>query len=199
MSAELAVLLSGGIDSSSLAFWLRPSWAIFIDYGQLASREERAAARRIARLSGINFALIRANCRQVGSGMMAGRPPSIHAPAEEWWPFRNQLLATLAAAWAVGHGVQRIAFASVATDGEHADGGMEFFRAINRLSRMQEGRIAIEAPAAKLTTEALVRQSQIPLKWLGWTHSCFAGGMACGTCRGCAKRRGVLEHVQPIN
>lgn len=41
-----ALLLSGGMDSISVAFWKRPEIAISIDYGQRAAEAEITAANR---------------------------------------------------------------------------------------------------------------------------------------------------------
>jgi len=128
---------------------------------------------------------------------MAGLAPLAQAPAEEWWPFRNQLLATLAAAWAVGNGISELAFASVKSDATHSDGRDEFFAALCRLVELQEGGVRIVAPVIGLSTEELIKKSGMPRNWLGWTHSCFVGGMACGHCRGCKKRSEVLRNLEP--
>lgn len=45
-----AILLSGGMDSIALAYWLRPEVAITLDYGQKAAEAEIAAAARVAQL-----------------------------------------------------------------------------------------------------------------------------------------------------
>ena len=42
-----ALLLSGGMDSISVAWWLRPALALTIDYGQLAATAEIQAARAV--------------------------------------------------------------------------------------------------------------------------------------------------------
>ncbi|RMS14104.1 hypothetical protein ALP72_200017 [Pseudomonas coronafaciens pv. coronafaciens] len=42
-----ALLLSGGMDSLSVAWWKRPDLAITLNYGQLAANAEIAASRAI--------------------------------------------------------------------------------------------------------------------------------------------------------
>ena len=91
-----AILLSGGIDSVALAFWQRPSFAITIDYGQRAAEAEIVAARQVSQELGINHEILRIDCSTIGSGDMAGAAPDAIAPVTEWWPYRNQLLVTLA-------------------------------------------------------------------------------------------------------
>lgn len=191
-----AVLLSGGMDSSAVTYWLRPGSAVFVNYGQVAEHEERSAAERIAALTGAALTVINADCREMGSGIMAGSSPLSEAPSEEWWPFRNQLLATIGAGWAVSNGITELIFGSVKTDNKHADGRADFYKALNSLLAIQEGAVRVSVPAIGVTTEELITMSGIPRNWLGWTHSCFSGGMACGSCGGCTKRAEVFRHLE---
>ena len=126
---------------------------------------------------------------------MAGTCASPHAPVPEWWPYRNQLLVTLAAPVALKLGVQEILVGTVSTDGQHADGTPEFINALNQLLMIQEGRIGVAAPGLGRTSVELVHHSGIPLSLLAWTHSCHVAGLACGQCRGCVKRAGIFEEV----
>ena len=191
-----ALLFSGGVDSSALAFWLRPAWAIFVDYGQVPAAGEFGAAKAIANTLSMPLVCLRVPTHELGSGLLANASSPAAAPTPEWWPFRNQLLATLAAAWAIGHDVDRIILGSVASDRKrHVDGSPKFYQALNRVLSMQEGRIQVKAPALELTSAALVATSRIPDRLLGWTHSCHVAAVACGTCPGCIKRREVLAQM----
>src|SRR5580700_10602406 len=102
------LLLSGGMDSLCIAWWQRPNSAITIDYGQIAASAEVEASLRICEELGIEHHLIRVDCRSLGSGDMAGTPPDGIAPASDWWPYRNQLILTLASMSAVARGVERL-------------------------------------------------------------------------------------------
>lgn len=190
-----AVLLSGGVDSIALAWWRRPQVAITIDYGQLAAPAEIEAAARVAVEIGARHEVVRANCSAVGSGDMAGGEPDPLAPVTEWWPYRNQLLVTLAAARGIALGVGSLMLGSVATDGSHTDGTPAFFAALDSLMRLQEGGIAVEAPAIDMTTVELVRTSKVPREVLAWAHSCHVGPLACGGCRGCVKHYEVMNEL----
>ncbi len=90
------LLLSGGMDSTAIAWWKRPDYALTIDYGQLAAKAEIAASQSICRYMNIPHQILTVDCRNIGSGDMAGTIESEHAPASDWWPYRNQLLITLA-------------------------------------------------------------------------------------------------------
>lgn len=108
------ILLSGGVDSACLAAWVKPEVSLFVDYGQRAASGEGRASRRIAQTLALPWASVTADCRAVGAGSMAGGTDVRAAPTTEWWPFRNQLLGTIAAAWAVREGID----ASVWPSGE---------------------------------------------------------------------------------
>jgi 7-cyano-7-deazaguanine synthase len=184
------------LDSAALAAWLRPAGCLFVDYGQVPASAEQQAASRIASALGLEIASLTVNCSAIGSGLLAGRPSATAAPTSEWWPFRNQLLASLAAAWALGHGFTEVWFGVVDGDARrHADGSRWFFRAVDELTRRQEGGIAVRAPAIDLTTEDLVVRAGLPRGVLGITFSCHASNEGCGACPGCEKRRQVLDRL----
>ena len=188
-----AILLSGGVDSSALAALLRPDWALVIDYGQVCARAEITAATAVARDLRIPLEVIRADCSALGSGDLGGRPPLAGvSPSREWWPYRNQLLATLAAHETLRLGLSEIVFATVRTDGFHADGTPDFFRLLDSLTRYQEGGVGVAAPAIGLSSVELIRRAGVGADLLGWTHSCHVADAPCGICRGCSKRLAVL-------
>jgi len=189
------ILLSGGMDSIALAYWRRPPVAFTVDYGQVSAGGEIRAAEEIASALAMRHEIIRVDCRSLGSGDLAGSEPSLLAPVPEWWPFRNQLLVTLAAMRAVALNVDRLLVGSVASDGAHADGRPEFFVRIDALTAMQESCIRVEAPAIVLSSTELIRKSGVPREILCWAHSCHTAPVACGACRGCNKHREVTAEL----
>jgi 7-cyano-7-deazaguanine synthase len=189
------LLLSGGMDSIALSWLVRPEIAYTVDYGQAAAQGELRAAIQAAHELAIEHRLIVADCSALGSGDMAGRAYSPHAPIPEWWPFRNQLLATLVGMHAINDGVDELLFASVSSDSKHVDGRDEFFTALSALMCMQEGQLKVSAPALALTTSELVRKSGVPHHVLAWSHSCHVSEYACGQCRGCFKHAAVMSEL----
>lgn len=193
---KTALLLSGGMDSISLAWWKRPDLAFTVDYGQLAAEAEIAASIAICRVLEIPHTILRIDGRTLGSGDMAGAVPSEHAPASDWWPYRNQLLVTLVAMKAIAVGVQRLLLGTVASDGSHKDGTPAFVDLMSQLMAYQESGMVVEAPAIATNTVDLVRASGIPLSMLAWAHSCHKADVACGNCRGCNKYFQVLHELR---
>ena len=185
------LLLSGGLDSIAVAYWLRPRIAITIDYGQLPAKAERRSASAVAHALNIEHHNITANLRWLGSGDMAGSEPSVDVPVSEWWPFRNQFLLTIGGMVAVKNEVDSVTLGSVATDAKHIDGSPAFIKQINDLVSMQESNIRVEAPAHALTSVELIRASGVPSDLLSYAHSCHKSNWACGVCNGCDKHYAV--------
>lgn len=192
---KTGLLLSGGMDSLTLAWWKRPDIAFTLNYGQLAAQAEIGASRTICQQLGIPHHVIELDCRQLGSGDMAGTQSNHLAPASDWWPYRNQMLVTLAAMKAISFGVTHLWLGTVKSDSTHKDGSPEFMSALSRLLSLQEGGLMVEAPAIELSTAELVRKSGIPAGLLAWAHSCHKSNVACGNCRGCNKYIEVFQEV----
>ena len=188
-----ALLLSGGMDSVCIAWWRRPEFAITIDYGQRPAAAEIRAAAAVCAEIGIQHLVIRVDLAPLGSGDMSGRPKLPEAPVSEWWPFRNQMLVTLASMLAISKGVDRLLIGCLVTDGRHADGRAEFVGAMDALLAMQEGGMRVEAPAIAMTAVELVSASGVPAELLAWSHSCHVADHACGMCRGCQKHYETME------
>lgn len=187
-----ALLLSGGIDSTSIAYWKKPHLAVTINYGQKSAPAEIRAASAVANFLNINHEIIEVDCSSLGSGDLAGTEASALAPASDWWPFRNQLIITLALMKCVNMKIETLIIGTVSTDAVHLDGSKKFIDHMSRLSSSQEGNITISAPAIDLTSHQLVKKSGIPISVLSWAHSCHTSEYACGICRGCNKHRETM-------
>lgn len=191
-----ALLLSGGMDSLAVAWWLRPEIGITLNYGQLAAEAEICASKAICEQLQIEHHVISIDCRSVGSGDMAGGQADAHAPASDWWPYRNQMLVTLAAMKAISLHVKKLYLGTVKSDGSHRDGTPEFIAAINQLMVIQEGEMTVEAPAIGMNTTELVRAAGVPSSILAWAHSCHKSSVPCGNCRGCNKYFEVWHEIE---
>lgn len=192
---KTALLLSGGIDSTALAFWKKPDYAFTVDYGQLPVAGELRAARAVSQALGIPHIAVTSDCSALGSGDLSGNAPSSVAPATDWWPYRNQLLITLVAMKAIDLQISTILIGTVRSDSSHTDGTREFIDAIDHLMSLQEGGIRILAPAADLSSAELVTMSKVPPELLAWSHSCHRSEFACGECRGCIKHKHLMREL----
>jgi 7-cyano-7-deazaguanine synthase len=221
---DCVLLLSGGMDSAALAHWLRPAATLYIDYGQRPAGSEERAASAVADALELPLDIVRVDLSTLGAGLLlteestgnSMRPgeesevevgldasvASAVAPSPEWWPLRNQLLCSLAAAWALsrrapsGTPIRKVLTATVAGDASrHVDGTSAFYEAMDAVTAMQEGNIRVFAPAAGLSAAELVRASGVTEEVLGWTHSCHRGAVPCAACPGCWKRADVLAEA----
>lgn len=191
-----AILLSGGIDSIALAYWKRPDIAITVNYGQAPARTEIRISAIIAKALNIPHHVIEADCSKLGSGDLINQSALTVSPSSEWWPYRNQLLVTLASMKGITFGISELMIASVKSDGFHKDGTSEFYELINKLMVYQEGNIQVTCPAILFTSVELIKLSGVPRSILNWAHSCHKSNTPCGTCRGCNKYRQVMNELQ---
>lgn len=192
---ESVLLLSGGLDSATLAYAHRPDLTVTVDYGQCCAEAEIQASAQIADQLNLEHEVIEVDCESLGAGRMAGQQEADLGDAPEWWPYRNQLVITLVAMDVVNRGADRLLVGAVADDQSHADGKSEFFELMDSILSFQEGDLSVKVPAINRTTEELVREANPPESLLGWTHSCTASNSACGDCRSCKKRQRVLTRV----
>jgi len=189
------ILLSGGMDSMALAYWKRPELAFTIDYGQVCAEAEITAAARIAGILGMEHHVISVDCSSLGSGSLCGNTAIDVAPVEEWWPYRNQMLVTLACMKGISLGLSELYVGSVKSDGIHKDGTPEFYHMLSQLMEYQEGNIKVMMPAAELNTLDLIEVSGIPTDMLLWSHSCHTSNKPCMQCSGCMKNYAVREQL----
>jgi 7-cyano-7-deazaguanine synthase len=194
------LLLSGGLDSAATAAMTRPDHCLHIDYGQTPASAERRAAGQVAVELGLPLDVVSIPAREIGAGLMADpasgaymRPAGTSA---EWWPYRNQLLITIGAAWGVCRGFTDVLIGTVASDGaRHADGSRDFLIYVDQLLALQEGNVHLKAPAAHLGADELLVKSGVPDSVIWWTHSCHRANLPCGNCPGCIKRADTLRRA----
>ncbi len=190
-----AVLLSGGVDSICLTYGIMPDFAYTIDYGQTVAEREIYVSKYICEKLKIEHKIITVNCRNLGSGTLVGSEQSSISPSVEWWPFRNQLLVTLAAMQAIKDSVTTIYLASVKSDNFHKDGTEKFYDSINNLMTYQEGSININCPTLEYYSHELVKKYNVPLELITMAHSCHISNLACGKCSGCTKQLRVRHEL----
>jgi 7-cyano-7-deazaguanine synthase len=188
------LLYSGGLDSTALAWALRPDKCLTVDYGQRPAKGEIRAATALCELMGLSHEVLVVDLRHLGSGSLAGSSSTEIGSAPEWWPYRNQMLITLAAMKFIGKGLEEVIIGAVATD-VHADGKKPFIDAVSTLMALQEGGVRVTAPAISTDPVDLIRQSGLPRGMLGATFSCHVAEYPCGSCRGCGKHQETMEEL----
>lgn len=192
------ILLSGGMDSTALAYSEQPDLAIFIDYGQIPAKAERNSARRICVDLNIKFHEINVDCSALGAGDLVGTSSSEIGRFSDWWPYRNQLLITMAAMKAIKLGCSELMIGLVAGDDEYRDGSEEFIRLMNQLVSYQEGELKISAPVITKSIDELIISASVPSHLLAKTHSCHKANLPCFSCRGCGKQQAVFDKLKTL-
>jgi len=205
------VLLSGGVDSSTLLYQLAYEdydvTALSVDYGQRHVRE-LAAAEAVAHRAGVPlmhtavgralaplFAM--ANSSQVGRQVAV---PFGHYAAETMKativPNRNMLLLSIAGALAEAIDARVIAYAAHAGDHPiYPDCRPEFYASLNEaFGHATEGRVALVAPFGRITKADIVARAHVLRVPLALTYSCYMGGeQHCGRCGTCVERREAFQ------
>ncbi len=211
------VLLSGGLDSSTVLAWaVRAGWkpvALSFDYGQSHPRELEAA-RRQARRWGLEHLVARVDLRPVGSSALLG---AAEVPKDReleeagipvtYVPARNALFLTYALALAEGRGIREIFIGVNAVDfSGYPDCRPEFLVAFQRMADLAtragvEGwPIRIRAPLLYLRKRDIVVKANGFGVDLGATWTCYAPGPEgpCGRCDACRLRaKGFQEAGLP--
>ena len=185
------LLFSGGIDSAAIAWIEKPDALLFVDYGQLPAVGECRAARSLAAAMGLPLEERVAPLTAFGVGSLVGGPQRPGVPPE-FWPFRNQMLITLAAMAFTHCDHLEILIGTVASGAVHPDGTVSFIEAMSAVLGTQS-RASVRAPAIDMTGDELLARAELPDELLGWTFSCHTGEWACGRCRGCNKHNAVKE------
>lgn len=201
------VLLSGGLDSSALAFLLNlrspDDYGLFIDYGQVTAAAERRAAKAIAAAYGFDVAEVSVpGLVVVGAGTLAGQGPAEGADGSdevqqaEWFPARNLLLISLGAAFlgARGGGTLFIGCSEIT----YRDTTPEFIEAASNALRQAfspHAAVRLESPATprlELVGSACARGFEPRL-----TFSCNRRhDRHCWRCSSCLDRERVLSEVR---
>lgn len=192
------LLLSGGVDSAAVASLYTPDAGLFVDYGQRPAGGERRAAREIAGHFQLRLHEVTVDLSAIGDGLLQhSHAAAHHAPTPEWYPYRNQLLVTVAASRALALGFNTVWIGLTDDDQtRHADGTTVFVGVLRRLLQLQEGGIDLAAPAHHQTSVDLVRDAHLPNSIVERTLSCHVAAIACGQCPGCLKRSVVRSQTR---
>lgn len=197
------LLLSGGMDSTTLLWWMRDRGipeihTLSIDYGQRHA-VELASSAALSRLAGARSH----RCLELDLGQIGGNPltdAGLAVPAAEQKqqvrtvvPYRNMLFVTLAAAWAETQGIRHLYISPVRDDyAAYRDCRREFYDALEaalRLGATQEVELCIHTPfVEKWKGEVVAIGLSLNVPY-AQTHTCYEGRRpACGCCDACAER-----------
>lgn len=167
----------------ALAYEIRPDVCLTIDYGQPAFHGERKASKQICQILDLRHETLMISIYR-------------HKPSEEhqsFWPFRNQLLVSAAAANFSDERQKTVISLGLVRDDVYPDCKDTFVRKIRTLVNIQNPHLDVQAPAIDVTTLQLLRRSDFPPDLLGLTFSCHFADFPCGECPGCKKNHDITN------
>ncbi len=203
------LLLSGGMDSTTLLFHLRqtapntPLHTISIDYGQ-RHRIELDFAARLSDLAGAaSHRVLPLDLTSIGGSPLTDPDLRIPASADDEQittvvPFRNMLFVTLASACGETLGARDLYLSPVRDDYDaYRDCRREFYDSLEgtlRLGATRETDFRIHTPFVdhtKVDVVAMGLQLEVPYEL---THTCYEGRRpACGICDACVERMHAFD------
>ena len=203
MPDKLAVLLSGGMDSTTCLWWIRQRQSaeihtVSIDYHQRHRVELEYAARLSARVGAQTHKVIELDLSTIGGNPLTDARLEVPAAADRTQidtvvPFRNMLFVTLAAAYAETRDIRDLYIAPVKDDyAAYRDCRRAFYNSLEQclqLGATYDRPVKLHTPFVdKWKTDVVALGLQLDVPYAD-THTCYEGRRpACGRCDACAER-----------
>jgi len=203
MKRKAICLLSGGLDSTTLLFYLREMdyelLALSVGYGQRHVRE-LAAGLLIAREAQVP--ILQLNLGILGPLLKGSSQTSFDVPVPEGHysadnmaitvvPNRNMILLSLATAWAISERANLVAYAAhIGDHDQYPDCRQVFIDALREAIKLCDNNPPeLIAPFSKIPKAKIVSLAETLKVPLHLTYSCYSGGEKhCGRCGTCVER-----------
>lgn len=207
---KCVVLLSGGPDSSTVAYWAKKQgyevYAMSCKYGQIATKEVECATQMAAKLGAPLKVIDLSSLKEIFSGVTSlvdehiAMTPSFSEPIIV--PFRNAIFLSTAVAYAIGIGAKKIFYGAQGSDAPYyPDCRKEFYESFQNTARLGTAHdIFVEAPFTQMPKSALLKlgaELGVPFE-LTW--SCYSNGPThCGRCESCVNRKKAFAEASLID
>lgn len=197
------LLLSGGMDSTTLLWWMHAQGiseihTLAIDYGQ-RHRIELAASEKLSQMGGAHaHRTLALDLTQIGGSPLTDANQVVpKASAKQQIntvvPYRNMLFTTLASAWAETQNISDLYLSPVKDDfAAYRDCRRAFYDALENalsLGATHDTQVRIHTPFVEKWKTEVVQiglSLQVPYEH---THTCYEGKRpACGKCDACTER-----------
>lgn len=203
---KCVVVLSGGPDSSTVAYWAKKQgydlYAITFEYGQIATKEIEYATR-VAEKLGVPIKIVDlSSLKDVFIGVTSlcdeNIPMTTSFSQPIIVPFRNAILLSIAVAHAIAIGARRILYGAQGSDEPfYPDCRKEFYESFGKSAKLGTGQdVVIEAPFSNIPKSAIIKLGSelgVPFE-LTW--SCYLNGPKhCGKCESCVNRRKAFREA----
>ena len=203
---KCVVVLSGGPDSSTVAYWAKKQGydvqGVSYIYGQIAAKEVEHA-KLIAQKLGIPLKVIDlSSLKEIFAGITSlcdktiEMTPTFSQPIIV--PFRNAIFLSVAVAYAVSTGATKILYGAQGSDQPfYPDCRKEFYKSFETTAKLGTGKeITVEAPFSDLQKSAIIKlgaELGVPFH-LTW--SCYLDGIKhCGKCESCVNREKAFKEA----
>lgn len=217
MSSKAVVVLSGGLDSSTLAHHVAAEgWDIYgisFNYGQRHAKELEFARLQLDWLGAkdhkvVDATFLRGLFQDSGSSLVTGTDVPEGHYAEETMkatvvPNRNMIMSSIAAGYAISIGADKLAMGVHAGDHfVYPDCRPDFFAYLSYAIKFGNQGFAsqafhIDTPFIYLSKNDIALRAYDLGVDIASTWSCYKGGeIHCGKCGTCVERREALESVK---
>lgn len=199
------LLASGGLDSTTLAFWLRDRGVdvrlLFVDYGQHCAGTELDTLRHV--LPGETFGEVAVVDL---SDVYRGTASRLIEEADLWreevdyhdlyLPYRSLLLLSAGAAFAQSHGYDTLYSAFINSNhAQEIDCSTSFFDQLATVL-VDYGGVQVEMPFRDMSKVEVARIGAVLGAPIGYTYSCQASSeIPCGACPNCEDRLEALAEL----
>jgi len=194
---KCVVLLSGGLDSSILAYWAKDQgyevYALACKYGQTATKEVEYAITVIEKLGASLKVIDLSSLRDIFTGISSSDNETVPRGSRI-----RLIFFSTAVAYATTIGARRIFFGAQGSDPRSFhDWRRRFQKSFQTTARLTTGQdIQIEAPFAEIPKSAIVKlgcRLGVPFQS---TWSCNLNGPKhCGICESCVSRKEAFKEA----
>jgi 7-cyano-7-deazaguanine synthase len=203
---KCVVVLSGGPDSSTVAYWVKKQGydvhAITCMYGQIATKEVECA-RRLAERLGISLKLIDlSSLKEIFGGVTslcnANIPMTSSFSQPIIVPFRNAIFLSIAVSYAVAIGAARVFYGAQGSDESfYPDCRKEFYKSFETAAKIGTDKdVIIEAPFSNIPKSGIIKSGSELGVPFDLTWSCYLNGPKhCGKCESCINRKKAFREV----
>ena len=200
MTEKCVVVLSGGPDSATVAYWAKKQgyavYAITFKYGQIALREVESARKIAEKIDVPTKVVDLSSLKEVFGEVTSLCNPNITMTSSFSQPiivpFRNAIFLSVAVSYATSICADKIFYGAQGSDEPYyPDCRREFYKAFEKAACLGTGlEVSIEAPfndRSKSETIKIGAELGVPFE-LTW--SCYRDGPRhCGECESCVNRK----------
>jgi 7-cyano-7-deazaguanine synthase len=203
----VVIVLSGGLDSSTLAYWIKSKgyeiYPISFNYGQIARKETKSAETIAGMLSAKLNLVDLSSLKRIFERSTALVNIEIPIPSrfepQVIVPFRNGIFLSISVAYAISINAKKIMYGAQKSDYPfYPDCRKDFVDAFHNAARLgTEKDITIENPFYNFSKADIIRigkDLKVPYEM---TWSCYQESQYhCGACESCVNRKNAFKSAE---